>query len=35
MLSFIEMLQVAIDNNASDVFIVAGQPLSDKKGKTN
>lgn len=34
MLSFIEMLQVAIDNNASDVFIVAGQPLSYKKGKS-
>ncbi|WP_458407241.1 type IV pilus twitching motility protein PilT [Anaerotignum sp.] len=33
MLSFIEMLQVAIDNDASDVFIVAGQPLSYKKGK--
>ena len=34
MLSFIEMLQVAIDNEASDVFIVAGQPLSYKKGKS-
>ena len=34
MLSFIEMLQVAIDNNASDVFIVAGQPLSYKKEKS-
>ena len=34
MLSFFEMLQVAIDNEASDVFIVAGQPLSYKKGKT-
>lgn len=34
MLSFIEMLQVAIDNDASDVFIVAGQPLSYKKGKS-
>ena len=33
MLSFIEMLQVAIDNEASDVFIVAGQPLSYKKGR--
>jgi len=33
MLSFLEMLQVAIDNDASDVFIVAGQPLSYKKGK--
>ena len=34
MLSFLEMLQVAIDNDASDVFIVAGQPLSYKKGKS-
>ena len=33
MLSFFEMLQVAIDNEASDVFIVAGQPLSYKKEK--
>ena len=33
MLTFIEMLQVAIDNEASDVFIVAGQPLSYKKGR--
>ena len=33
MLTFIEMLQVAIDNGASDVFIVAGQPLSYKKGR--
>ena len=33
MLSFLEMLQVAIDNGASDVFIVAGQPLSYKKGR--
>lgn len=34
MLSFFEMLQVAIDHGASDIFIVAGQPLSYKKGKT-
>ncbi len=34
MLTFIEMLQVAIDSGASDVFIVAGQPLSYKKGRT-
>ena len=34
MLSFLEMLQVAIDHEASDIFIVAGQPLSYKKGKS-
>ena len=34
MLSFLEMLRVAIDQGASDVFIVAGQPLSYKKGRT-
>ena len=33
MLTFLEMLQVAIDEGASDVFIVAGQPLSYKKGR--
>ena len=33
MLSFFEMLQVAINQEASDVFIIAGQPLSYKKRK--
>lgn len=33
MLSFLDMLRIAIDAGASDVFIVAGQPLSYKKGK--
>ncbi len=34
MLSFLELLKIAIENEASDIFIVAGQPLSYKKGKT-
>ena len=33
MLTFLEMLRVAIDEGASDIFIVAGQPLSYKKGR--
>jgi len=33
MLSFIEMLERATTANASDIFIVSGQPLAYKKGK--
>lgn len=33
MLSFLEMIQIAKDAGASDIFIVPGQPPSYKKGK--
>lgn len=34
MLSFLEVLKLSMEQGASDIFIVAGKPLSYKKGKT-
>ena len=34
MVSFLEMIRMAIDADASDIFLVPGQPPSYKKGKT-
>ncbi len=33
MFSFLEILKQTMDLGASDIFIVAGKPLSYKKGK--